>query len=141
MKKSTLVFIGLVLVVLIITFFLGKGITGGNDIWENATYTENMSFGEGAKTIDVKVIAGKDNVTFTIHTDKETVGEALLEHNLIEGENGPYGLYVKKVNGIKADFNIDKTYWAFSKDSKPLETGVDMTKIEDGAKYELIYTK
>ena len=38
----------------------------------------------------------------------ESIGErfardALIEHNLIEGEKGAYGLYVKKVNGITAE--------------------------------------
>ncbi len=144
MKKSlitVLCIIALVAIVLVASFFIGKGITKDDGVWEDATYTENTELGKGKKTIDVKVVVGKNNVTFTIHTDKKTVGQALIEHNLIKGEEGPYGLYVKTVNGMKADFDIDKTYWAFSKDSKPLQTGVDMTNVEDGAKYELIYTK
>ncbi|MBQ3022250.1 MAG: DUF4430 domain-containing protein [Clostridia bacterium] len=141
MKKSVIISICVVALVLIITFFIGKGITGADRVWEKATYTRNTELGEGEKTFSVKVIVGKDNVTFTIHTDKETVGEALVDNNLIEGEEGPYGLYVKYVNGMRADYDMNKTYWAFSKDSKPLETGVDMTKIEDGAQYELTYTK
>ncbi len=144
MKKTiitVLCVICLLAVVLVGTFFIGDGVKKDKGVWEKATYTENKEFGEGEKTISVKVIVGKNNVTFTIHTDKDTVGDALMEHKLIDGEEGPYGLYVKSVNGMKADFNTDKAYWAFSKDSKPLQTGVDMTKIKDGEKYELIYTK
>ena len=141
MKKTTIVSIILVIVACAIAFFAANGVSDADKAWKEAKYTENTEFGTGNKTIDVKVIVGKNNATFTIHTDKETVGEALLEHKLIDGEEGPYGLYVKLVNGIKADYDEDQAYWALSKDSKPLETGVDMTKIENGAKYELTYTK
>lgn len=138
---TTICVICLIAIVLAGTFFIGEGVKKNDSVWDSATYTEDKEFGMGEKTISVKVIVGKNNTTFTIHTDKETVGEALLEHKLIEGDKGPYGLYVKFVNGIKADYDEDKSYWSFTKDSKPLEKGVDMTKIEDGARYELVYTK
>ena len=64
-----------------------------------------------------------------------TVGDALLEHNLIEGEDGDYGLYVKKVNGITADYDADKTYWAFYIDGEYAMTGVDATDVEAGKTY------
>ena len=46
----------------------------------------------------------------TINTDKEILRDALEEHNLISGEQGAYGLYVKVVNGIKADYDEDGGY-------------------------------
>ena len=69
------------------------------------------------------------------------LGDALIEHNLISGENGPYGLYVKVVNGITADYDINQSYWSLSKDGEYLQTGVDVTEISDGEHYELTYTK
>ena len=51
--------------------------------------------------------------TEVIKTKKWTVGEALLDKEIISGEEGPYGLYVKTVNGITADYDVDQTYWAF----------------------------
>ena len=72
---------------------------------------------------------------FEIHTDKTTVGEALLEVKLIEGEEGPYGLYVKSVNGITADYDVDQTYWAFYINGEMAMTGVDVTDVEAGATY------
>jgi hypothetical protein len=80
-------------------------------------------------------------VTFTIHTDQETVGEALTEHDLIDGEQGAYGLYVKKVNGMTADFDVDGYYWAFYIDGELAMTGVDGTAIEEGVTYCLECTK
>lgn len=110
-------------------------------LWENATYRSDKQFGNGAKTITVEVKAGDDSVTFTIKTDKTTVGDALIEHDLIAGEEGPYGLYVKAVNGITADFDVDQSYWAFYINGEIAMTGVDTTDITEGATYKLEYTK
>jgi hypothetical protein len=112
-----------------------------NGVWENAAYTENQTFGEGAKTITVEVQAQDKSVTFTIKTDKETVGAAMMEHGLIDGEEGPYGLYVKTVNGMKADYDTDQRYWAFYVNGEISMTGVDVTSITEGTTYQMIYSK
>ena len=78
---------------------------------------------------------------FTVNTDKETVGEALLEHELIAGEDGQYGLYIKTVNGITADYDVDQSYWAFYADGEYAMAGVDMTEIDEDVTYQLAYTK
>jgi hypothetical protein len=114
-------------------------ISGG--IWDNATYTEDTEIGKGSKTVQVEVKAEDKSVTFTIHTDKETLGEALIEHKIVEGEDGPYGLYIKTVNGILADYDIDQSYWAVSKNGESSATGIDSIRFLDGEHYELVYTK
>ncbi len=111
------------------------------DLWENATYTSDTVLGEGEKTLVVEVSVEGRSAKFTIKTDKSTVGEALLEHNLIAGDDGQYGMYVKEVNGITADFDVNKSYWAFYIDGEYAMTGVDKTEISDGAAYKLEYTK
>ena len=73
--------------------------------------------------------------SFVISTDKKMVGDALLEEGLIEGEDGAYGLYVKKVNGILADYDVDQTYWAFYINGEYAISGVDTTPVEEGATY------
>ena len=110
-------------------------------LWENATYRKDKEFGKGETTIYVEVSAGDESVTFTINTDKKTVGDALLEHNLIEGENSEYGLYVKRVNGITADYDVDQSYWAFYINGEYAMSGVDTTNVSAGATYKLEYTK
>lgn len=104
--------------------------------------TEATVLGEGAKSFDffVETLDG-EKTFFVIKTDKEIVGEALLDLKLIEGEAGPYGLYVKKVNGIVADYDKDKTYWGFYVDGSYAMTGVDMTKIEEGKTYSFKVSK
>ena len=111
------------------------------NVWESAIYTEDRTFGEGTKTVVVKVEAQDKTVTFTVKTDAETVGAALMEHGLIDGEEGPYGLYVKAVNGMKADYDTDQRYWAFYVNGEISMTGVDVTEITDGANYQMIYSR
>lgn len=111
------------------------------DVWESATYTENQEIGSGETTIMVDVLAEEKVVKFTVHTDKETLGDALMEHNLIAGDNGTYGLYVKEVNGIFADYNTTKSYWGINKNGESLMTGVDTDSISDGDSYEFTYIK
>lgn len=110
-------------------------------VWAKATYLEDTELGKGSKTVQVEVKAEDRSVTFTIHTDKETLGEALIEHKIVEGEDGPYGLYIKTVNGILADYDIDQSYWAVSKNGEASVTGIDSIRFLDGEHYELVYTK
>lgn len=136
--RSTLAVFAAVMVVLSLAACNTVEKTG---VWEDAVYLKDMEFGKGEKTLSVEVKAEDKSVLFTIHTDKKTVGEALLEHKLIDGDEGPYGLYVKVVNGITADFDEDQTYWAFYIDGELAMTGVDMTDIDESATYRLERTK
>ena len=98
--------------------------------------------GEGATVFYFNVVDKDGKETkFEIHTDKTIVGEALLELGLIEGEEGAYGLYVKKVNGITADYEVDGTYWAFYVGDDYGMTGVDLTEIKAGATYAFKVSK
>ena len=92
--------------------------------------------GEGKTKFSFSVTDGNGKTTtFEINTDKTIVGEALQELGLIEGDEGEFGLYVKKVNGIYADFNTDGTYWAFYVNGAYATSGVDTTEIKDGESY------
>ena len=110
-------------------------------LWKDAIYRSDKAFGNGGTTVYVEVKVGDQSVTFTLKTDKETLGAALIDHSLIDGEQGAFGLYIKKVNGITADYDIDKSYWGFYQDGKYMMTGVDQTKITNGDHYELVYEK
>lgn len=97
---------------------------------------EGNILGEGKTQFEFLVVDQEGNETqFEIHTDKETVGEALVELGLIEGEEGDYGLFVKTVNGIKADYDEDGVYWAFYINDQYATTGVDATEIKEGEVY------
>ena len=85
------------------------------------------------------IIADQDGteIRITVRTDKTVVGEALQELGLLEGEEGQYGLYVKVVNGIRADYDKDKVYWAFYINGDYAMSGVDVTEICAGDEYAL----
>ena len=98
--------------------------------------------GEGNTVFYFSVVDGAGEETrFEIHTDETTVGAALLALNLIEGEDSQYGLYVKKVNGISADYATDGTYWAFYENGDYALSGADTTAITEGVVYRLEYSK
>ena len=110
-------------------------------LWDNAVYSEDKTFGNGKKTIQLEVKAEEKSVTFTIKTDADNLEEALVKHKLIEGEDGPYGLYIKKVDGIIADYDADQTFWSLCQEGNPLMTGAKDTKINDGDKFQFIREK
>ena len=98
--------------------------------------TDVNILGTGSTEFGLTVVDQEGSETqFEIHTDKETVGEALLELGLIAGEESEYGLYVKTVNGITADYDKDGTYWAFYINGEYASSGVDSTKITEGESY------
>ena len=93
-------------------------------------------------TITVTVTDDKGQAKdFEIKTDADNLGDALVANGLVEGDVGDYGLYIKVVDGLRADYDLDGAYWAISKDGEYLMTGADSTPIADGEHYELTYTK
>ncbi len=119
----------------------GSGCTAYNT-YKSVTETgssaeaEIETMGEGATEFNFTVTnAEGESTAYIIKTDKKTVGDALLELGLIEGDAGPYGLYVKTVDGVTLDFEKDGKYWAFYVNGEYAVSGVDATEIENGASY------
>lgn len=116
-------------------------ITGTADIWETAVYTADTAFGSGSKTVTVTVEAEEKSVDFTLHTDQENLADALLEHQLVSGEQGAYGLYIKTVNGMLADYDIDQTYWSLYCNDTVLQTGAEGVALHDGDCFRILYVR
>ena len=97
---------------------------------------ETTKIGSG-KTSFLFTVTDKDGkqTAFTVSTDKKIVGDALLENNLIKGDKGDFGLYVKTVNGITLDYDKDGKYWAFYENGKYASKGVDLTEIKPDVTY------
>lgn len=103
---------------------------------------EVQEIGQGETVFRFEVVDDKENVTaFDVHTDQTTVGAALQDCKLIEGDESEFGLYVKTVNGLTADYDTDGAYWAFFVNGAYASSGVDSTNIEDGVVYSFVYTK
>ena len=104
-KKFKSRYASLILIVLIAAMVLSLAACGSKD--EGVTYAQTKSF-------TFEVVDPDGNLsTFQIESDAATVGEALMAEELVLGEDGPYGLYVKTVNGITLDYDTHGMYWAF----------------------------
>ena len=105
-------------------------------LWKDATYTEDATVGEGSKTINCSIEQGGKVITVTVKTDKAKLGDALFECGLI---NDPS--FFDTWNGMKADWEADKAYWAFYIDGVMASVGVDSVEIHGGERYGFVYTK
>ena len=90
---------------------------------------ESVSF-----TVVVVDLEGKET-TYEVTTTETTVGAALMAEELLAGEDGPYGLYIKEVAGIPLDWDTDGKYWAVYVDGEYALSGVDSLAVTEGAEY------
>lgn len=92
-------------------------------------------------TITVEVV-GPDGASteHSVTTASANLEGAFLDSGFVSGDEGPYGLYIKTVDGITADYDTDGAYWSICKDGEYLMTGAKDTPIADGEHYELVYT-
>ena len=105
---------------------------------ETKVYEDGAVIGEGDTVFELTVVNGDGKeVTLEVHTDKKIVGEALTDTGILAGEEGPYGLYVKTVNGDTYDYEKDGKYWAFYINGEYGMTGVDVTEIVENDTYAL----
>lgn len=93
----------------------------------------------GSKTVIVDIIHkdGQTN-TFTLQTDAEYLGEAMQNQGLLEGTDGPYGMYVLTVDGETVDEN-NQEWWGYTKSGETVNYGVDLCPIADGEHYEFTF--
>lgn len=93
------------------------------------------------KKITVTVVH-KDGTSkeFTYETAEKYLGPVLQADGLIEGNAGPYGMEITKVDGEQAIYNEDKAYWALYEGEEYALQGIDTTPVTDGGVYKLEYT-
>ncbi len=96
--------------------------------------------GMGRSSFLFTVTDKEGNITeFEVFTDEFTVGETLLNLDLIDGEQGEEGLFVTTVNGIPLDEADEGYSWVFYVDGIKASVGVDVTDVTQGATYEFKY--
>lgn len=150
-KLLTILLVVLCVVLMAVAALFATGVFGGKKAPEAAEQTiaaatlpvqDGDVIGRGQKTFPLTIADKEGNeITVTIRTDKDTVGDALLETGLAEGTMDTYGLYIKKVNGIEAIYEEDQTYWGFYINGEYAMTGVSETQITEGAVYALKVSK
>lgn len=92
---------------------------------------------QGEKNIQVTVVHGDgEEKKLAYSTDKEYLGEILLEDGMIQGEEGPYGLFIETVDGETADSSRQQ-WWCITKAGEQVNSAVDATPVQDGDSFEL----
>lgn len=94
------------------------------------------------KTISITVtVVAKDKTekVFNIKTDKKNLGDALLEEGLVTEEEHKSGFY-NHIDGIRADYTLDKSWWCFTKGGETVMVGANDLTIADGDKFEITNT-
>lgn len=128
MKKKSTLFAGIVLIILCIA----AGI-----LYSSAKPKTEL----GEKEVAVVVVHGDDTKTdYTFHTDAEYLREVLEENDLIEGEDGPYGIFITVVDGEAAD-STKQQWWCITKEGERVNTSADEAPVTDGCQYELTLTE
>ena len=90
----------------------------------------------GAKTVTIEIAKSETDVTEKVlHTDAETLEQAMNEEGLIVGHIEEYGFFIEAVDGRVADPE-EGEWWMFTKDGEWVTTGVSQTMIADGDHYE-----
>ena len=109
---------------------------------ETEAAADVIELGEGEKLFyfDVTFSSG-ETTSYAIHTDEESVGEALVELDLVQGEMAQYGLYVTTIGDETCDYNVNGMYWAFYIGEEYAMTSVDDTPITEGETYAFVATK
>lgn len=90
----------------------------------------------GHKAMTIQVAANEAVSTYNYQTTAEYLRGVLEENKLVSGEDGPYGLYIKTVDGYTAD-DAQQEWWCVTKGGEAVMTGVDATPIADGDQFEL----
>ena len=122
-KKMILALIALVLVV---------GVFAG--VW----FATRPQSTEGSKTFTVCIVhSDKTEKTFTYSTDEAKLGTFLEAEGVIAGDGD--GMF-HTVDGEKADWSVNQSYWALYLNGEYAMSGIYDTDIVDGTVYKLEYT-
>ena len=136
MKKTVITSVSLILVAVFMLFSVSCAKkVDATGAWENATYLKDTTVGKGDKEIKVEIEAGEQSITLTVKTDKDNLGDALYELELINDAS-----FFDTLNGIKADFNDGGMFWKVLKGDTMLPHGVNDEKISGGESYKFLMT-
>lgn len=127
MKNKKLILVAVALVA-VVAVFLG--------VW----FATRPATEQGGKAFTVTVVHGdKTEKIFTYSTEQEKLGAFLEAEGLIDSKGADAGMF-HTVDGEKADWNVNQSYWAFYIGEEYAMTGIYDTAIADGAAYKLEYT-
>ena len=95
----------------------------------------------GSKTITVEVVHKDESTkTFTYHTDAEFLADVLVGEGLVEDNQDQYGLMIQEVDGERAVYEEDQSYWSILQNGEYAQLGASSLPIYDGDTISLVYT-
>ena len=138
-KKTWIIVIAFVVLVALVggLWLMSQGISNAEP---NAT-TGTDEAGNvvlGASFTVVVVHADKSEKTFTYITEETNLGAFLEAEGLIDSQGSDAGMF-HSVDGEKADWNENQSYWAFYIGGEYAMTGIYDTAICDSTTYKLEY--
>lgn len=94
---------------------------------------------EGEKRVTVEIISERDNLNFkkTYITSAATLGDLLVEKELVTVENSAYGRYITAAKGFSQDATTGH-YWMTKENGEYCQNGIDTTPLADGNTYTLV---
>lgn len=93
---------------------------------------------EGDKLVTIEVVyPDSSKKEFKVKTDGNFLSDALVKSGIVAEEE--VGFFAT-VDGVTADWNKDKAYWAITKDGEVCMYGAKELTIADGDHYEITYT-
>lgn len=125
----------LLAILLALTFLFSLAACG-----EEAQEKNETTAAEGEKLSFTVIVVHQDKTekTFTYEATGK-LGAFLEEEGLIESEGADEGMF-HTVDGEKADYNVNKSYWALYVGDEYAMKGIYDTDIENGVTYKLVYT-
>lgn len=96
----------------------------------------------GEKSIIVEIVDNKGaSIIYKHNTDAEYLRQALEEIDglTIEGEESEYGLFIKSINGVTADFEADGAYWSLYTNGEYATYGIDDEPVHDNDSFSIKY--
>ena len=122
--------------IIVIAFVALVALVGG--LWL-ASRSGNEQAPGGATFTVVVVHADKSEKTFSYTTEETNLGAFLEAEGLIDSQGSDPGMF-HSVDGERADWNENQSYWAFYIGGEYAMTGIYDTAICDSTTYKLEYT-
>lgn len=98
---------------------------------------------EGSKAITIEVVDDKQKSTvYELKTDALYLRGAMDEAKGLtyEGVDSTYGYTIHTINGVKADYNTDNSYWSFYVNDAYCNYGIDTQPVNDLDAFKIVYT-
>jgi len=103
--------------------------------------TEGKVLGKGKTSFKLEVVDDKgERKIFTIKTDEKTLESALLHDDVKLIALDEYGM-ISTVDGLKADFFANQTWWNIVVDDKDSEIGASQIEINKESVYKFVLVK